>query len=420
MLTNFTHEMPIHEGTRSQRLGRPSRMPLTGTLVVLYVAAVVLFAESPTTSTIATVIGLTLAVVFAVELTGRSQRVCFPVPFVWFLLFLCFCLLQANWLPGSVARIMTLFQLLVLSFILINFVSFYGGTRYVATAMYAVVPLTFLYTIYFHPDPVDGRVASTLLNANSYAYVLMFGAIFAIRSILLSSVAGKFRSPKGVLLFAYIALCLYGIIFLTGSRKGIMFTLAAGAGLALYWVWRQPIRRRPLIIAAMAVVFVLVGYALYRSPQFSRVIDLSNYFAGRDVVDTGLVKRSHLYKDAIALWLQRPFGGWGLDQFSAVSGWSTYSHSNYLELLVNHGVVGILTYFMIYVSAFVSILRSYLSSGDPLVSTELFWAMTVLGVLVAWDVAAVSYYSKMSWIILSVVVGVSARSRIEGWRDAAQ
>lgn len=392
---------------------RRSDMPLTGIFVFLYVVAVVLFATSSETSLIATALGFTLAFVFAVELLRRKRGLCFPAPLVWFLIFLCLCILQMIWSPGSLAMLLTLIQLLILFFIVVNYVVLAGGSGAVEYAFYVAVILTFAYTRVFDPEAASGRAGSTLLNANGYAYVLMVGAIFALRRILLNNIKHNLHVANSIALCAYFALCVYGIVYLTGSRKGIILILAAVVVLALHWVWQQPMQRRLLLSASIVVLFALLGYALYRSPQFSRIVDFSNYLGGRNVVDTGLIKRSHLINDALSLWLQRPFSGWGLDQFRVVSGWSTYSHDNYVELLVNQGLIGLLAYLMIYVSTFASLVRSYFLSRDPEVSTELFWALTVLGVLAAWDTGAVSYYDKLTWIILSVVVAVSVRARVQ-------
>ena len=105
-----------------------------------------------------------------------------------------------------------------------------------------------------------------------------------------------------------------------------------------------------------------------------------------------------MLEDAVELWLQRPFTGWGLDQFRNVSGWNTYSHDNYVELLANQGIVGCLLYLMVYVSTLVSLLRSLGRSRDAGLSADVFWAMVVVVVAMGWDVGAVSYYDRLSWV----------------------
>jgi len=43
-------------------------------------------------------------------------------------------------------------------------------------------------------------------------------------------------------------------------------------------------------------------------------------------------------------------------------------------------------------------------------TADLFWGMTVVVVLAGWDFGAVSYYDKLNWVMLSVVIAVSAHA----------
>ncbi len=180
--------------------------------------------------------------------------------------------------------------------------------------------------------------------------------------------------------------------------------------LTLYWIWQQPRRRRVPLSLVVVLVFAGLGFVLYRSPQFSRLTDLSNLFGGRAVADTGLVKRDALLKDAVSLWLQHPFTDWGsISSASFLDG--ILLPRQLRELLANGGIIGLLAYLMIYLSAFWSLVRSFLASRDKVFSADLFWSLTVLGVLIGWDFGAVSYYDRMTWILLAIVIGIGARAR---------
>ena len=77
-------------------------------------------------------------------------------------------------------------------------------------------------------------------------------------------------------------------------------------------------------------------------------------------------------------------------------------------------MIGSFAYFMIYMFVFVSLVCSFRLSRDRVLSAELFWAAIVLVVVAAYDMAAVTYTGKDTWIAIGVVVAVSARARMRG------
>jgi O-antigen ligase len=391
---------------------RGSVMPLTGLLVFVYVVSLVLFAESSSTHVLAYLAGLALAVAFVVESVTRRTSLGFPAPLLWAVAFVCFCTFQMIWTPASAQSLLTLVQLLVLAVIIVNYGASDSGRPSVEYGLYFAMLMTFVYNIAGAPQAEPGgRIGSTLLNANAYAFMLLLGALFALRRIFVGGVGRTLRLRTLLCLLAYIGLSWYGIIVLTVSRKGIIVGLAATAILAIYWVWQQPIHRRMLFSALLVAFFALLGYGLYNLPQFSRVAELSQFLGGSGN-DVDLAFRNSQLKTAMRVWLEHPFVGVGLDQFRLVSGGSmqSYSFNNYTELLANHGIVGTLLYLMIYVSSLGSLVRSLFRSRDRVLSANIVWALVVVGVLAVWDIGAVSYLDKGTWLTIGVAVAVSRRA----------
>ena len=46
------------------------------------------------------------------------------------------------------------------------------------------------------------------------------------------------------------------------------------------------------------------------------------------------------------MFLEKPVFGWGLRAFTNVSPFATYSHNNYIEVLVTWGIVGFIWYYL--------------------------------------------------------------------------
>jgi O-antigen ligase len=389
---------------------RPAMM-LTAILVFLYILVLVLFGQNPKTETYVMPVAVALIAVYLVEVAVLHRSFSVPGPLLWFAAYLGFSMFQMIWSPGSVGTLVLLVEILVLALVIVNHEAYGSSGRVVEYSFYFAVLCTFVYNLFSHEVPLDGRIGSTLVNANGYAQVLMFGVIFALRQWLVESAKRRAGWKMAALLLAFVGLSLYGIVDLTGSRKGIFMTLTAGLLVAVYWVWHQPIRRRLLVTVLLVICIVGVGVGLYLSPQTERITEVSSFLKGQNVADTGLAKRGGMLEDAVSLWLQRPFTGWGLDQFRNVSGWNTYSHDNYVELLADQGIIGCLLYVMVYISTLASLLRSLARSRDAGLSADIFWAMVVVVVAMGWDIGAVSYYDRLSWIVLSMAIAVSLRAR---------
>jgi O-antigen ligase len=411
MNTIRTYAAPTNYSAGSRAQPVRSAMRLTGVFIFLYILVPVLFGQNPKTETVVMPVALALAIVFFTEVVGLRRNFSVPAPLVWFAAYLGFSMFQMVWSPGSAGTLLLLVEIFVLALVVANHEAYGGTGPVVEYSLYLAVLCTFVYNLFSNEVPLDGRIGSTLLNANAYAQVLMFGVLFALRQGLRGSVGHRMGWRHSLALVVFVGLSLYGIVALTGSRKGIIMTIVAGSLVAVYWVWQQPIRRRLLISILVAAALAAIGYALYQSPQTARISEISSFLQGENVTDTGLVKRGGMLEDAVDLWLQRPFTGWGLDQFRNVSGWDTYSHDNYVELLANQGIVGCLLYLMIYVSALVSLARSLRWSRDADLSADVFWAIVVVLVMMGWDIGAVSYYDRLSWVVLSVAIAVSVKAR---------
>lgn len=384
-------------------------MPLTAPFAFIYVLAEILFGSIQSSTQIALLAAILFAVASVLEILGRTGDLYFPAPLVWALVFVGFTIFQMIWLPGSTVRFLAFIQVVVLASMLVHYCVDDRGFATVEYAFYVALPCTLLYAFTHPTELVDGRVGSTLRNPNAYAMFLLLALMLALRRLSLATLRQGFSLRAVVLPTVVSITALYGIVFLTGSRKGMLTGVGAVCVLALHLVLQQPIRRRLTVAVLVLVLFVGLGAALYSAPQFSRVTDLAGALQGRSVYDSGLLNRTQMLQDAWRLWLERPFTGWGFDRFREVSGWNTYSHNNYVELLANQGLFGLLLFLLIHVSAAIALLQALLRSRDAGVRAEATWALTLLAVLLVWDAGSVNYYGDLTWMALSLAVATSVR-----------
>jgi O-antigen ligase/polysaccharide polymerase Wzy-like membrane protein len=197
------------------------------------------------------------------------------------------------------------------------------------------------------------------------------------------------RSARAIIRLVWLAGCVLIIlgITLTGSRKAVLYCLVA----AVILVAHYSLRLLPILAGAGAVLawamlnvewlYILVGH---------RLVGLG------DVLQADAI-RAQALSDSLEAFMRSPFGtGWGSsDRF--LSGLN-YTHSNYLEVLVSLGIVGLLIYYWAPVSVVVGA-RHIAPAVRPAIT-----ALMLAGLVI--DVVQVTYLYKAP--ILVIALGAAA------------
>ena len=225
-------------------------------------------------------------------------------------------------------------------------------TSWLMREIAAVALICSVYTITNGYDYYNGVMVKTLgenSNPNGLGLVLVMG-IFAI--MLLNS-----RKFMGMIIsLGLMGVLVYGIV-LTGSKKSLF-----SAGILLV-IWMASFIRDAsksgkifyimlayVLVAAIAVVAVIYFKTGYRNTaSFQRMQSL--YEGGSTFT------REAMYRRGWELFEQNPLFGVGYNQFRVVSGFGTYSHSTYAEILSSGGIMGAFIYFVPIIAACFSLLK---------------------------------------------------------------
>ncbi len=124
--------------------------------------------------------------------------------------------------------------------------------------------------------------------------------------------------------------------------------------------------------------------------------------------------RMGLIQSGLELFSKKPLFGHGLDAFHFVSGFQTYAHNNYIELLVNYGLVGFSIYYSLYV---ILIYRSFkMRNENPYKANVAI--LFLLSILIT-DFADVSYQSTVRMIdVIYIYYLTEKQSRITTFRPS--
>ena len=385
-------------------------------IVVIYFASVVVFSFVDGMSSISVIIGLILTLFFLIEHIYRTKKLLFYIPIelklLFFLIFLIFFIPSEN-IADQLDLGFTMVKLFILSFVLISilirednilFLPFYG---FILGFAYTTVELMSTPVAY-----VDAslRFGYSVGNSNLYSSYLIFFSLISYGYLYFDK---NWPIFKKILLLFIVSIAAVQIFLYTGSRKGMLvFT-----SLLLYFVFINVSRSRGVKKLFKYFVFtVLLSVLLYyisKSPFWYRVENIS-LFLNNEGGDTSISERWDMLVAGVNMLSHNPIFGLGARGYEMMSvselGYFSYSHSNYLELLVNHGVIGFFSYYLIFILLIVKIYRR--SKNDSEFRQKwAYWAYAVLSYRLIFDVQSVTYYDKSTWIIVALIVSLLYESR---------
>ena len=392
-----------------KRLGIAYKLAL-----LLYVFTVVLFSYREGLTVFAKMAGLILAGLFLLRTVMQGERIFLPIEykllFAWFVVGVISSSLAKD-PAATVARLLTLAQVFPLAFITSNILVWNGDSRFYWLTIVAAALLSGVITVTGGNEFVglDGRLFGTLGNANAFASLLAAGvaiclavAVMERRSVLIRAMA---------VLSAAFFLYLVGR---TGSRMGMLACMVAGFAVAACSQFGRKGRVLPRLVGILVVGSVLVGGSLYyfSGAEFAdRLAALTMAAKGgnfSNVGDSSLSNRALLFRRALEMGLDNPLLGVGVDVFRTasidLSQIGNNSHSNYVEIFASTGLVGVIAYFSMYYFWWVKLVRAKGLLSDPYLRTRYATAVAIAALLLVLDVASVTYYGKLIWIVLAGLI----------------
>lgn len=187
-------------------------------------------------------------------------------------------------------------------------------------------------------------------SANTLGF---YAAMAFILSLILFR---KFKGKNQRYIYGIACFLCAMIALLSASRKAIIYAVVP---LVVYWIFssKNPIKSFRNTIIALATV-VIGYYALMHIPFIynllgQRVQSMVAGFLG-GATDASTSTRLRLIEAGMLWFRQEPWFGYGLANYSAMN-WAIrgsiyYAHNNYVELLVDCGIMGTIIYYWLYIN----------------------------------------------------------------------
>ena len=185
-------------------------------------------------------------------------------------------------------------------------------------------------------------------NPNVIGIQLIFGIISSMYFLITNK-------PRRKIILILINVLFFALILFSGSRKSLLALLI---GFLVYFLIRNKENTKKIFIFLflLPLIFAGIGYLIFKVDIFYNVI--GNRLETLIDVLKGEADniRISMIKEGIRLFINKPIFGNGIDAFTRLSGFETYSHNNYIEILVNYGLIGFIIYYSIYFYIIVKLL----------------------------------------------------------------
>lgn len=186
-------------------------------------------------------------------------------------------------------------------------------------------------------------------NANAFATVVLIAQICSVYFVINGNKNDKF-------LYSAITLSQVLMLFLSGGRKYIFVAIVF---LYVLLIQKRTKGRRLNIIKSTIIILAIMAigyYFIMNIPVLYNEIGIrleQTFMSNETSAITGDSVRKTMALFGMDSFLQHPILGWGHVSFKILFGnffgRYVYSHNNYIELLVNLGLIGFFYYYSFYI-----------------------------------------------------------------------
>lgn len=208
------------------------------------------------------------------------------------------------------------------------------------------------------PSQSDARVDGTLGNAIYLAVYMLFHIFIAFFYMMREWKNGALRWVYGLLILLQLL-----VLYYTATRGAILGLIGGLLVLALLNLRNKenPVIKKMSIGIIALLVAVTGGFFMIRNTEFVQTSPVLSRFATLNITDLKTQGRYFIWPMALQGIAERPFLGWGQENFSSVfqkyytpemynlEPWFDRAHNIFLDWAVAGGVIGLLFYLSLYV-----------------------------------------------------------------------
>ena len=261
-----------------------------------------------------------------------------------------------------------------------------------------------------------GQSMEGLWNSNGISLTMCMGAMISF--YFFDTTKRKILKLVNFLFFVFF---VYLILY-CGSRSGLLVLLIS---ILSYLILKaKGFRRVWVIIAGIIAIAALYYLIMNYEPLYlvigNRVENAINGVIGKGTSEDSFNIRHNMIVNGFRWFLRRPVFGYGLDNFRVLYyqnyGKMAYGHNNFIELLVDGGLVGIGIYYSMYFYIFYQLWTFAVKEKDRL---SIYLLCSCLGNFVVSFFSVINYTStecNMMLLMSNIYIMIRKREETRRWQ----
>lgn len=327
-----------------------------------------------------------------------KKKITFNKLLLFYVLFIVLCLITSIYAINqttAVSKTITLTLIFIVMFTLVNYIDSYEKLRRIIFYFVYSGIVSSIYILVTSDFSEITRYGAELGNQNAVGMNIAISSIFCFYIVL----------SERKYWFTLFLLVMVPCILLTGSRKAlILFVL--NVIFILYLKNRGDLRNLLKFVLICTCILLVLYYLIFYIPFFKQIIGerVENFFSflwGESTNEGSMNIRYNMIINGIELFRERPFIGYGIDNYRFLYS-GTYSHNNFIELMVGVGIFGIIIYYLAHVFVVKSLLKT---------SKHTNWNMvcfTFIAIIISYIIISPSlvYYDSKHFSLLLAIGSV--------------
>lgn len=250
-----------------------------------------------------------------------------------------------------------------------------------------------MYIYFFYGLDVLARSETRLQNGD-FGNVNVVGMHCTFSAMLAIYLMVAQKKNKMYCLIAFV-ICLPCIMF-SGSRKALLTLIVCL--LAFVFLYSKNVMLiKKILLAGLVLlgIVIVVNVVPAFAPIKERLMGLFDLFGGEAASVVGDANRILYLTGGFQAFLEKPIFGYGFGYSYHIFG--AYSHNNFVEILMCHGMVGFLIYYYVFFRMIRDCYRSRIEHR-----LKVFVYIVLLKMLIE-DIGTVTYYNRATFLMLSIL-----------------